>query len=367
MEDDCEDNCLPEGIEFLTQSDIDNFQTTYPNCTEILGDVTIGEQWYSSNITNLDGLNVLTGIGGYLDIRLNDNLASLSGLSNLTFVGGLISVFNNDALTDLTGLDQITYVNGNLYITYNDALTSLTGLENLTSIDSEFTIGENTVLPRLDGLESLNSVGSAMQIGANTMLNSIEGLSGLTSIGDYLYIIGNSELTSLEGLEGLTSIPGYLRISFNPTLSDLTGLDNLTSINGYLYIMHNDNLISLAGLDNIEANSISDLYINDNASLSVCDIESVCDYLAAPNGAIYITNNATGCANQEEVEDECFIGVPEMNSMDHFSISPNPVSGSANILLVLREHGLMNCDLFEVSGVRIKQLINEEKPLVQHS
>ena len=35
-------SCLPEGITFTTQAHIDNFQTNYPNCTEIEGNVTIG-------------------------------------------------------------------------------------------------------------------------------------------------------------------------------------------------------------------------------------------------------------------------------------------------------------------------------------
>ena len=29
--------CLPEGIAFTTQEQIDNFQTDYPGCTEIFG------------------------------------------------------------------------------------------------------------------------------------------------------------------------------------------------------------------------------------------------------------------------------------------------------------------------------------------
>ena len=29
--------CLPEGITFTTQEQIDNFQTNYPGCTEIEG------------------------------------------------------------------------------------------------------------------------------------------------------------------------------------------------------------------------------------------------------------------------------------------------------------------------------------------
>ena len=54
--------CLPEGITFTTQAQIDSFQTNHPNCTEIEGDVIIG----GDDITNLDGLNVLTAVGGFL-------------------------------------------------------------------------------------------------------------------------------------------------------------------------------------------------------------------------------------------------------------------------------------------------------------
>ena len=31
--------CLPNGISFNSQAQIDSFQTNYPGCTEILGDV----------------------------------------------------------------------------------------------------------------------------------------------------------------------------------------------------------------------------------------------------------------------------------------------------------------------------------------
>ena len=54
--------CLPEGITFTTQEQIDNFQANYPGCTEIMGTVLIE----GNNITNLDGLEVITTIAGYL-------------------------------------------------------------------------------------------------------------------------------------------------------------------------------------------------------------------------------------------------------------------------------------------------------------
>jgi len=75
--------CLPYGITFTNQTQIDNFQTNYPNCSEIEGGVEIGEYGYSTNITNLDGLSVLTTIEGELDISFNPALTSFSGLDNL--------------------------------------------------------------------------------------------------------------------------------------------------------------------------------------------------------------------------------------------------------------------------------------------
>lgn len=55
-------SCLPDGITFTTQAQIDSFQINYPGCTEIEGSVDI----YSDDIQNLQGLSVVTSIGGSL-------------------------------------------------------------------------------------------------------------------------------------------------------------------------------------------------------------------------------------------------------------------------------------------------------------
>ena len=60
----CDESCLPNGITFETQAGIDNFQSNFPECTEIEGDVLIR----GDDITNLTGLNVLTAIGGDISI-----------------------------------------------------------------------------------------------------------------------------------------------------------------------------------------------------------------------------------------------------------------------------------------------------------
>lgn len=78
--------CLPEGIHFTRQSQIDSFSILYPGCTQIGGDVCIGNclDLVVSDITNLDGLESLTSINGKLTISHNPLLTSIEGLKNLT-------------------------------------------------------------------------------------------------------------------------------------------------------------------------------------------------------------------------------------------------------------------------------------------
>ena len=57
-------SCLPDGITFNTQEQIDNFQADYPGCTEIEGIIEIE----GADITNLNGLSSLTNFGDMLYI-----------------------------------------------------------------------------------------------------------------------------------------------------------------------------------------------------------------------------------------------------------------------------------------------------------
>ncbi len=228
-------SCLPEGITFTIQEEIDNFQANYPGCTEVEGSVTIGDWMSGSDITNLNGLSVLTSVDGGLQIGNNPYLTSLLGLDNLSFIGG------------------------DLWIYWNGAITSLTGLENL---------------------------------------NSIGGILGID---------GNGALTNLMGLNNLSSIGGDLRIN------------------------NHDALVSLTGLDNIQENSIDSLNISANPTLSICDVQSICDYLAAPNGTIEIHDNAPGCNSPEEVEEACLISVEEPGVDHQITLFPNPADKTVSI------------------------------------
>ena len=189
-------SCLPEGITFETQAQIDSFQIIHPNCTEIEGDVEIS----GNDITNLNGLSLLTSIGGNLVIEINDILPSMTGLDNVTSIGGFISIVDNDSLTSLTGLENITSImGGDLHIGNNGALTSLTGLENVTTIGGVFGISNNNVLTSLTSLENMSSIGGDLWISFNDALTSLSGLENIESNSiEHLTISYNQNLSTCE-------------------------------------------------------------------------------------------------------------------------------------------------------------------------
>jgi hypothetical protein len=165
-------------------------------------------------------------------------------------------------------------------------------------------------------------------------LINLTGLEGLNSIGGDLNIMGNSGLNSLMGLENLTVIGGSLAIHGNDILISLTGLESLNVIGGELSIGNNTFLSSLSGLDSIEAGSITDIVIIENTALTTCNVQSICDYIASPNGSIEIHDNAVGCNNQIEVETACGVGLEENRQSEHLvRIYPNPSSTSITLEL----------------------------------
>lgn len=245
--------CLPGGITFTSQAEIDNFQINYPNCTEIEGNVAIS----GSNIKNLLGLSAITQINGDLSIYTTDSLASLTGLNGLTSLGGALTFSTNQLLTNFTGLTGLKSVGGYFVVLYHPALVDFSGLDSLT------TIGNN------------------------------------------LEIVINWGIESLNGLERLTSIGGNLFIYSNPALANLSGLVALQSVGGSLSVDGNQVLTSLSGLDSVAPESITQLFVVNNPVLSACNVRSVCDYLSMTNAIINIGNNAEGCNSRPQVEDAC--------------------------------------------------------------
>ena len=324
-------NCLPDGITITTQAEMDDFLITYPNCTEIEGDVVIE----GTEITNLSALQNITSIEGSLTIVDNESLTNLSGLENLTFIGDKLWIVRNNNLTNLFGLENLAIIgnsfmfNGGFYLLENAQLESLSGLNSLMEINGDVNIVENGALASLEGLENITSIDGFLQISYNG-LSDLSGLENLTTISRNLTIINNIPLLSLSGLNSLTTIEGRIWILFNKNLTDLSGLnnlttigegikiervenmtslsglDNLTSIGGYLEISNNDNLTSLAVLEDLMM-FVDEILIFDNPMLQMCSIYGICNFI--DNGGIpEIFDNAPGCNTIDEVLSKCNFG-----------------------------------------------------------
>jgi photosystem II stability/assembly factor-like uncharacterized protein len=329
--------CLAGGINFTTQEQIDNFQANYPGCTEIEGDVTI----YYGDITNLNGLNILTVIGGYLSIY--SELSSLEGLNNINFIGGGVHLESNPNLTNLIGLESLTSIGGNLTIVSNWNLESFTGLNNLTSIGGGFEMYWNAATA-ITGLENLSSIGGSLGIGVNCSSQQA----------------GNN-FSNLNGLESLITIGGNLYVKSNRFLTSLSGLENLTTIGGSLELYHNNILSDIMALGNLSPESISNLTIIYNDSLSDCNAESICTYLSVPNGTIEIHDNAPGCNSQQEVGDACAgVGILEVGGQrSTVSVMPNPAREISDIRYRISDIRYVVLKVHDIWGREVSTLVNE--------
>ncbi len=265
----------PTSKLFNRQSQIDNFKTDYPGCTDIPGTVRIKES-------------------------LSGDIVDLSGLDQLNSVGAL-EIIGNFKLSNLDGLSSLSSISTRLILQNNSELSNIDGLSSLASTGQEMWILNNHNLPNLDGLSSISSIGNSLAIENNSSLTNIDGLAGLNTVGYYVEIYNNSSLLNVDGLLGLNSIGGELAILRNNSLSDISGVEN------------------------IDANSITKLKIKNNSSLSICEEQSICDFLNIPGSISEIKDNAPGCNSRAEVENKCNGAPPSCTTLS------NPLDGDVNV------------------------------------
>ncbi|WP_170110475.1 T9SS type A sorting domain-containing protein [Flavilitoribacter nigricans] len=321
-------DCLPEGIIFDSQAGIDAFANDHPGCTTILGDVIIQEST-PGNIKNLNGLSVLTAFGDYLEIHDNEALTDLTGLGNIETIAGGLNIFGNPGLEKLTGLEKLNFIGGSLRIALNHQLRSIEALNELQTVVEDLTVSDNLLLSslfglhkvdtiggylliltsgeltNLRGLDALRGIGKGLLIESNEKLIDLRGLDKVTSIGGNCIIVNNQSLRSLDGLNAVTAIDGKLQVALNPFLEDLVALKKLKSIRGLLQIYANVGLKSLSGLENIDAAGIEDLAILASDILTVCHVQSICDYLGLSANQASISMNGNGCNVRSQILERC--------------------------------------------------------------
>jgi Secretion system C-terminal sorting domain/Receptor L domain len=257
--------CFPYDISLTSQAQIDSFAIQYPNCTEIANDLKI----YGSDITNLDGLNVITSVGSDLYIGIdsvgNPLLTDISGLIKVSHIGYKLFIQNNPMLETLAGLDSIPSLNCSCHIENNASLFSFEHL-NIQVIRGFFILRNNPLITDMDGLSLLRYVMYDFIVDNNDSLASFEGLDELVQITGSLGIMNNDQLINLNGLEQLYLLEQSLSIKNNPLLNDISSLNQVEELHFDLHISGNRSLDSLTGLEKIE-NIDRFIFIYDNNSL----------------------------------------------------------------------------------------------------
>jgi hypothetical protein len=206
----------PEGMVFSTQGQIDSFLIIHRDCTVIQNGVTIAGE----DITNLDGLNAVTAINGFLSISKNTSLTSLGGLSNLTSISKYFDMLGNPRLRNLEGLNKLHYIGNTFFITSNDNLTSLQGLDSLKVLNS-LHVNFNNELASFKGLENLTEITSNLMVTNNPLLTNFEGLQNLERIGGSLFIKGNIKLSdcSIQAVCSKLGVSGRKGVSIDGNAS----------------------------------------------------------------------------------------------------------------------------------------------------
>ena len=130
-------NCTPNNITLSSQTAVDEFVMNYGTCDNIVGDLVIGIRVFglgiTSDITNLNGLQNLTSIGGHLYISGNPQLTNIAGLQNLTSIGETLVILQHSQLTNIDGLQNLSSIGGGLTIQSNAKLMEFCGLKLLLS------------------------------------------------------------------------------------------------------------------------------------------------------------------------------------------------------------------------------------------
>jgi len=251
-------DCLPDGITFTRQSQIDSFRILYPGCIKIIGDVTI---LFNNNIWYLDSLDHIQFIDGDLKLSSSsDSLISLKGFHDLTHVQGVISIFLFSSVIDsILGFENLRSIGGGMNIEHMGSLKyvnafselqwigedlvmdvlpevhTIIAFGNLTKINGDLYMNYLNKLSILDGFMKLDSIGGDLELSQFAHLNDHNFFPQLKYTGGQLYLYG-IEMHSITGFASLTSTGSHLRIEGSPQLKYLDAFENLTKIDGQLQL-----------------------------------------------------------------------------------------------------------------------------------
>src|SRR5690606_29526467 len=242
-------SCLPEGITFRSQAEVDSFRILYPGCTRIEGSVRI--QGLNSDIHSLDSLSHLTGIGGNLGFGPNNTILAVTGFDSLRSVEGslfLLSMFN---LVDLDAFPRLDSIGGDLDFGDLPMLTALAGFDSLAHIGGDLVFS-GLGCREIAGFDNLREVHGHFGVANNSRLQRVDGFPVAEKVSR-ITILGNDSLTLFRGLSLVDSVAEHIRILDNPMLDTMLALSQVEIVQGNVDVMYNDRLADLSFLGALES------------------------------------------------------------------------------------------------------------------
>lgn len=302
--------CLPEGITFNSQEDINNFALDYPDCSEIEGLVWING--FSEEITDLSpllGLNKIHGdfkilyltsttdlsplfnldyiggdfeisfssatdftfgeldsVGGSLLIHDNPNVSNIDGFNKLIRVNERYEIWNNPELKTLGNHDALQHIGLDFKSYNNQSLEAFDGFDNLTAVDRHISIHSNPNLSTFDACGQLKTVGGSLQFNANDKIETLNAFNAVETVGAILGFVANQQLYEVRGFDALKYVGSGLDFQDNPNLIYQNGFGQLDTIVKNLNYIDNNSLLEINGIENLKFVGGSVLFLR-NADL----------------------------------------------------------------------------------------------------
>ncbi|WP_196886253.1 T9SS type A sorting domain-containing protein [Aureivirga sp. CE67] len=344
----------PEGDVILTTAEeTANFNSIYPDCTEINGDLIIdGDNAYDY----FNHFNQITSING--DLILKNTNRDEFFLDALTSVDKII-LDNNDGLVTIE-IFEIVNIN-EIVIKNNDTLEiiSLSGPNTINNIFIENNSSEYEFSFDFFDLE--------MVTGSVVFKNNIQLIAtsfpDLISVNDVniednnFIMDNNSEYDQIIFPKLVSANNIYIKDNNHHYHSNFSILE---SVNKFEFINNND----VVDLNLSNLNDAKLINVISNNQLSECDF--YCPLLSglywnSIDTDLYFYENKEGCSSVIEICPE-ILDVNEESKLQ-FSIKPNPAK---NTISIQTEKQISKIEIFDITGKKIIQKYNTDQINVQN-
>ena len=292
--------CFPQGLQIGSQSELDQFSLSNPNCRIIEGDVSIS----GGDIVNLEPLGDLEIIRGELKIFDCPLLRSVGKFASLKEIGGglTLAALQLDSIVGFRRLRHVEFLNAESVSCFQ-----LSAFDSLYSTATVLNLKlEGLIL--LEGFYQLDSVGTSLTISFGGSNISTEVFSRLRKVGSNISFVGWPEAVP-NGFKNLKEVGFDIFVGSSgfENLDFLSGVNQFSFNEASIRISFCPNLIDISGLEAVSADSISRVLLINNPKLQVCHSDLFCAVLEKPEAVLssIVISNAPGCASIEEVLEQC--------------------------------------------------------------